>query len=236
MLREAPLLIIAILLVGSAAPHAQTQSGGDVAHGAQLFRACGACHSLVPDQSMTGPSLAGVWERKAGTLASFERYSPALKSSGIVWDAGTLDAWLTAPDKLVPDNRMPFKGIGDRTARADIIAFLRQQSIDPTNAIQSAQSGGMGMGGMPLENLQTLGPDQQVQAARLCRDSYSITTKDGKEDVFWEPNLRLKTDSSAMGPPAGAPVLVPAGMMGDRADLIFASPEEISAFIQHSCP
>ena len=33
---------------------------------------------------MTGPSLAGLWNRKAGSLGSFSRYSPALQSANIV--------------------------------------------------------------------------------------------------------------------------------------------------------
>jgi cytochrome c len=49
------------------------------------------------------------------------------------------------------------------------------------------------------------------------------------------PNLRFKTDVSTDGPRAGAPAIVPAGMMGDRADVIFASPDEISPFIRHQC-
>jgi hypothetical protein len=52
---------------------------------------------------------------------------------------------------------------------------------------------------------------------------------------FWERNLRFKTDVTADGPQKGAPAIVPAGMMGDRADVIFASPDEISAFITHQC-
>jgi cytochrome c len=42
-------------------------------------------------------------------------------------------------------------------------------------------------------------------------------------------------DSSENGPPSGSPALVRAGMMGDRADAIFAAPEEISGFIKHEC-
>ena len=63
----------------------------------------------------------------------------------------------------------------------------------------------------------------------------SIATADGKTRDFWERNLRFKTDVSADGPQKGAPAIVPAGMMGDRADVIFASPDEISGFIAHQC-
>src|SRR6516162_11802642 len=59
-------------------------SEGNATRGQRVFGACAACHSLQPDQSMTGPSLAGLWNRKAGSLASFSRYSPALKSANIV--------------------------------------------------------------------------------------------------------------------------------------------------------
>jgi cytochrome c len=57
----------------------------NVARGERLFRNCAACHSLEPNRNMTGPSLAELWNRQAGGLASFERCSPALKSSGIIW-------------------------------------------------------------------------------------------------------------------------------------------------------
>ena len=82
--------------------------GGDTVRGQRNFRACAPCHSLEADRNMTGPSLAGLWGRKAGSLQSFERYSDALKSSGIIWDDGSLDGWLTDPDAMVPDNEMPF--------------------------------------------------------------------------------------------------------------------------------
>jgi len=37
------------------------------------------------------------------------------------------------------------------------------------------------------------------------------------------------------GPVTGAPALLGAGMMGDRASVIFAAPDEISGFIKHDC-
>lgn len=62
-----------------------------------------------------------------------------------------------------------------------------------------------------------------------------MTTADGNTRHFWERNLRLKTDSGQDGPQSGAPAIVPAGMMGDRADVIFAAPEEISKSIEPRC-
>jgi cytochrome c len=70
---------------------------GNAARGQRVFGACAACHSLQPDQNMTGPSLADLWGRKAGSLPSFSRYSPALKSASVVWNDKTLDEWIEVP-------------------------------------------------------------------------------------------------------------------------------------------
>jgi cytochrome c len=74
-----------------------------------------------------------------------------------------------------------------------------------------------------------------VQTVRYCRDTYEVTTADGNKRQFFERNLRFKTDSSDDGPTKGAPALVSAGMMGDRADVIFSAPDEIGAFVSKSC-
>ena len=217
---------------------------GDAARGQQDFRACTPCHSLEPDRNMTGPSLANLWGRKAGGLSSFERYSAALKASGIIWDDRSLDGWLTDPDGMVPDNEMPFNGIKDTRVRADLLAFLKD-ATKPGAPQQTAQPGGMkggmmgGMGGMmgggPDPNLKKLEPGIQVKAITYCHDTYRVTTADGKTRAFWERNLRFKTDSSKDGPEKGAPAIMPAGMMGDRAAVIFAAPAEIAKMIEARC-
>ena len=70
-----------------------------------------------------------------------------------------------------------------------------------------------------------------MEPQQPCGDTYKVATADGRTRDFWERNLRFKTDVGADGPQKG----VPAGMMGDRADVIFASPDEISPFITHQC-
>jgi len=212
---------------------------GDAARGRQNFRACAPCHSLALDRNMTGPSLADLWGRKAGGLSSFERYSEALKASGIIWDDRSLDGWLTDPDRMVPDNEMPFNGIKDARARADLLAFLKE-ATKPGAPPQMAQQGGMGgmggmMGGRPDQNLRKLEPAIQVKAITYCHDTYRVTTADGKTRAFWERNLRFKTDASKDGPQNGAPAILPAGMMGDRASVVFAAPDEISKLIEQRC-
>jgi cytochrome c len=216
-------------------------SEGNETRGQRVFGACAACHSLQPDQSMTGPSLAELWNRKAGSLASFSRYSPALKSANIVWNDKTLDDWITNPQHLVPGNEMTFDGIKDARQRADLLAFLKEATQPGASVAQQRESmpgmGGMGgmMGGGQVPNLKALDPADRVQEISHCKDTYTITTADGRTRKFWERNLRLKTDASAEGPEKNAPALVGAGMMGDRADVIFADPSEISAHIAAKC-
>jgi cytochrome c len=221
--------VVCSLLVSQDAPAA------DSANGERLFGACAACHSLEAGRHLTGPSLAGVYGRKAGTAEGFRRYSDALKSSNLVWSEDTLDAWLADPKALVPGNLMAFRGIEDAQARGDIIAFLKSGAGEST-----ASSGGGGMmGGMmgapALEDLKKLAPQNQVEAIAYCGDTYRVSTATGQTFPFWEFNLRFKTDSSDKGPAKGRPALLPASMMGDRAFVVFADPAEISAFIKAGC-
>ena len=105
------------LLAGAA------RAEGDATRGEKRYEECVACHALEKDKESVGPSLYGVFGRKAGEGADF-RYSPALKRSGIVWDAGTIDTFIADPQATVPGNRMPFAGVADAPARADLIAYL----------------------------------------------------------------------------------------------------------------
>jgi cytochrome c len=236
-----------VVLVTVASLSSALAGHGEAARGQQDFRVCAPCHSLEPDRNMTGPSLANLWGRKAGGLPSFDRYSNALKSSGIIWDDRALDGWLTDPQRMVPDNDMPFEGIKDAHVRADLLAFLKE-ATKPGAAQQTAQQGGMkgmggmmgGMGGMMGgggrdPNLKSLEPSKRVKAITHCRDTYRVTTADEKTRAFWERNLRFMTDSGKDGPESGAPAIMPAGMMGDRAAVIFAAPEEINKLIEARC-
>ena len=116
--------LAAIVLVAAAsAAHAD----GDAARGEKRFEECVACHSTERGANAVGPTLFGVFDRKAGELADY-RYSPALKRSGITWTAQTLDAFIADPQQVVPANRMPYAGMLDAGARADLIAYLQKVS------------------------------------------------------------------------------------------------------------
>jgi cytochrome c len=110
-----------LLLFGAA------RADGDAARGEARFQDCAACHRLEADANNVGPSLHGIFTRKAGEIADF-RYSPAIKRSGIVWTPETLDKFITDPQALVPGNRMPYAGMANANDRADLIAYLIKAS------------------------------------------------------------------------------------------------------------
>jgi len=209
-------------------------AAGDAVRGAAMFQACAACHSTQAGAHLTGPSLADIWGHKAGTVQGFSRYSEAMKRANVVWSEETLDKWLGSPDAFVPDTSMTFPGLHEIAARQDVIAYLRAVSEGKAPAAAAKRGGGM-MGQPSRENLGKAPPQGQVTALSHCGDSYAVKTADGKVNKVWEYNLRLKTDSSPLGPQRGKPVIVGAGMQGDRASVVFATPGEISTFIKESC-
>ena len=205
-------------------------AAGDAKRGAKLFSQCMACHSTTPGEHLTGPSLAHVWNRKAASAEGFQRYSDALKKSGLVWDAATLDKWLADPQALVRGTSMTFSGIRNAEQRRDVIAYLKAVSEGGSPPAARGR-----MGGRRLD-LKSAPREGQVVSVKHCGDTYTIETADGETHKIWEFNLRLKTDSSKYGPAPGKPVVIGAGMQGDRASIVFSAPQEISAFIESSCP
>jgi len=211
----------------AAALYAGTAVAADAERGTKVFRACAACHTIEPGEHMTGPSLAGLWNRKAGTAPGFQRYSEALKRSDAVWNQVTLDKWLANPQDFLPGNSMTFAGIRNRAAREDVIAYLKAVSDNKSQKSAEARSARLDLRSAPGEG--------QVMSIVYCGDTYSLATGDGKTQKIWEFNLRFKTDSSKLGPPPGRPVVIGAGMQGDRASVVFSSPAEISGFIKQDC-
>jgi cytochrome c len=110
-----------LLLAGAA------RADGDAVRGEARFQDCAACHRLEAGTNNVGPSLHGIFTRKAGEIADF-RYSPAIKRSGIVWTSEMLDKFITDPQALVPGNRMPYAGMANASDRADLIAYLTKAS------------------------------------------------------------------------------------------------------------
>lgn len=120
---EKKLVAAAFLLISALVTTAHAE--GDATRGEARFQECAACHKLQAGANEVGPSLHGIFSRKAGELPDF-RYSPAMKRSGIGWTPETLDKYITDPQALIPANRMPYAGLSNASDRADLIAYLQK--------------------------------------------------------------------------------------------------------------
>ncbi|GAA0334616.1 cytochrome c family protein [Sphingomonas oligophenolica] len=109
-------LAAGIFLGSASVAHAQAAESGQ----AVFQQHCGMCHNMA--KNGIGPNLSGVVGRKAGKAAGFA-YSPALAKSGLTWTRAKLDAFLAAPQSVVPRTRMPIM-TPDAGQRKSIISFL----------------------------------------------------------------------------------------------------------------
>jgi cytochrome c2 len=115
--------LAATLVALAPAQAAEKLPKGDAAKGEKLFNQCKICHSLDAGKNMVGPSLRGIVGTAAADVPGYT-FSPAMKKSGLKWDANTLSDFLTAPMKKVPGTKMTFAGLSKPQDRADVIAYL----------------------------------------------------------------------------------------------------------------
>ena len=95
-------------------------------HGAEVFRACVACHTLSEKElPRAGPTLAGLYGRKIASLPGY-RFSDELKKMDIVWTPETVaKLFEIGPNAFTPGTKMPEQRIGsaeDRRALTDFLA------------------------------------------------------------------------------------------------------------------
>lgn len=94
--------------------------------GQAVFQRCRACHLLEQGKpSGAGPNLHGLFGAKAGVKAGFG-FSDAMRNSGIIWNAETLDMFLESPRKAVKGTRMGFAGISNKAERESLILYLEK--------------------------------------------------------------------------------------------------------------
>ncbi len=228
----------ALAIFMSFAGQATAQVSAELARkGAQAYRICAACHSLQPGVHLSGPSLAGLWGKKAASIAGYRRYTGGLKKAGIVWDEDTLNAWLADPQAMVPGTTMMFRGVEKDETRANLIAFLRQAMTEGGTA-KVVKDGlipkDMAEGQIP-PSLKVAGSEQQITSIRHCGDAYYVTTAAGANYPFWETNVRIKIDTSERGPGQGKPILLRSGMAGDRVSVVFPSLATLLKLLTEKC-
>ena len=120
-----PVDIAALSSMQMGAPaQAETHTAGDAARGQVVFqKRCTGCHALEGNRE--GPPLAGVFGRKAGSVAGYS-YSAGLKASGITWNEATLEKWLNDPDMVVSNNKMDVR-LPKAQERSDVIAYFKHR-------------------------------------------------------------------------------------------------------------
>jgi cytochrome c len=120
------------LAIGTAATSSAC-AAGDVAAGERVFKNnCTICHAATAGglqrmgpslENTQGPTLSGILGRHSASVPDYS-YSDAMKSADEVWDAPTLDAYLTPGRDLVPGNKMLFVGLANAQDRRNLIAYL----------------------------------------------------------------------------------------------------------------
>lgn len=107
---------------------ASAQDERDTRDGKLAFNSsCRTCHSMNEGDNRLGPSLHDIVGRDAGSEEY--GYSPAMKASGVVWDAETLDRFIQNPESVVSGNNMkPYGGISDAATRESIVGYLSGES------------------------------------------------------------------------------------------------------------
>jgi cytochrome c len=92
--------------------------------GAEVFKACAACHTVTPNGSpRAGPPLHGVFGRRVATAPGYN-YSAALKTLDIVWTAETISKLFEiGPRAYTPGTKMPEQivSVPDRQALIDFL-------------------------------------------------------------------------------------------------------------------
>jgi len=100
----------------------------DVNKGAKIFKKCASCHTIGKgEMAKVGPNLYGVVNRPKGSNAGFE-YSVAMKNKGGKWDIESINGFITKPKEYVSGTKMAFSGLKKPQDRADVIAYLKQNS------------------------------------------------------------------------------------------------------------
>lgn len=103
-------------------------NAADIKKGKKVFNKCKACHTLVANKHRIGPSLAGVFGRKAGTATKY-KFSKGMKKAGgggLIWTEETMAAYLVKPRAYVKGTKMTFAGLKKPKDVENLMAFLKE--------------------------------------------------------------------------------------------------------------
>ncbi len=114
------------------APIADRLKTADPAKGAEIAKKCMTCHDFTKGgPNKVGPNLWGVVGSHPAEVANYS-FSDAMQArKDKTWTFEELDAFLASPKADVTGTKMTFPGLPKPQDRADVIAWLRQQSDSP---------------------------------------------------------------------------------------------------------
>ncbi|MBY0292878.1 MAG: cytochrome c family protein [Alphaproteobacteria bacterium] len=99
--------------------------------GAQVFKKCASCHTIdAGGANRVGPNLHNIVGAQRAKHPGYA-YSQAMEQKGGSWSYDDLNIYLYNPRHFVPGTKMSFAGIKDDKERADLIAYLRQETDNP---------------------------------------------------------------------------------------------------------
>lgn len=160
-IRNARPLFAGLALLGVLSTQGAASEIGDAKRGETIYRQCATCHQVGQGaEHRVGPHLNGIFGRKAGTVANFDRYSEGLEragADGLVWSLDKLHAYLENPKSLVSGTRMNFAGLSSQQDRADVLAYLRQFSDSPQNIPEAQPTAIAREVDLPPETLEIAG-------------------------------------------------------------------------------
>lgn len=116
--------------IAASAAEAWDPAAAPAERGAQVFRACRACHGLTPDDTnKAGPTLAGTFGRRIASLPGYT-FSPALKTLDIVWTPETVaKLFEVGPTIYTPGTKMPEQRITDAEDRKALVDWLAKVTV-----------------------------------------------------------------------------------------------------------
>lgn len=109
----------------------------DAGKGEKTFKKCAACHKLEEGANATGPYLYGVVGRPIASVDGFG-YSDVLAGMDGDWTPEALDGFLHKPSDFAPGTKMTFSGLSKADDRANVIAFLNENSASPVDFAAAA--------------------------------------------------------------------------------------------------
>ena len=109
-------------------------AAGDPAAGEKAFNKCRACNSLAEGQRKVGPSLNGLFNRKAGNTEGFQHSADLIAAGAKIdpWTEAHFKAYIATPQEYIgaqigkqkASTKMVFPGIKTEKEIEDLYAFL----------------------------------------------------------------------------------------------------------------